>query len=66
VTNPADDRFFAALATRLAGEAVTGPDELQARLRIRYTRAVVRRRDLVGERYDTWYVYRDGRWTPSA
>jgi hypothetical protein len=65
VTNPADDRLFAAVALRLADESVTRPEELQRLLRIPYVRSVVRRRDLVGEQYETWYVYRDGRWTPS-
>lgn len=65
VTNPADDRGFAAAATRLAAELVGRPEALQAMLRMRYRRAVVRRRDLTGEQFETWYVYRDGRWTPS-
>jgi hypothetical protein len=65
VTNPADDRGFAAAATRLAAEVVGRPEALQAMLRMRYRRAVVRRRDLAGEQFETWYVYRDGRWTAS-
>lgn len=65
MTNPADDRAFAAVATRLAGEGVDRPEELQAMLRTAYRRTVVRRRDLAGEQFETWYVYRDGRWTPS-
>lgn len=44
--------------------AVAGPAELQAALRDRYPRCVVRSRDLSGETASVWYVYRDGRWSP--
>jgi len=39
---------------------------LQRRLRDRFPRAIVRPRELAGERLEIWYVYRDGRWIRSA
>jgi uncharacterized protein YbjT (DUF2867 family) len=61
ITNPADDRVF-----RDTAEAVlrvsTSIDEFAAILRRDYPRAVVRARDLDGERQAVWYVYRDGHW----
>ncbi|MEA2633124.1 MAG: hypothetical protein QOE66_3343 [Chloroflexota bacterium] len=61
VTNPADDVAFrdAADAALEEGQSVA---ELQEILRHRYPRAVVRARDLAGERSVVWYVYRDGKW----
>ena len=61
VTNPADDRAFqeVAEAALLEGQSVA---ELQRSLRRTYPRAVVRARDLAGERPVVWYVYRDGHW----
>jgi len=38
------------------------PEELEAALRIQFPDALVRPRDLAGERFDAWYVYRDGHW----
>jgi hypothetical protein len=61
VTNPADDAAF-----RDDAEAALREDqsvaELQELLRRDYPRAVVRARDLAGERPVVWYVYRDGHW----
>lgn len=61
VTNPADDRAFrkAAEAALFEGQSV---NDLQQILRGEYPRAVVRARDLTGERPVVWYVYRDGHW----
>lgn len=61
VTNPADDRDFqdAAEAALFDGQSVA---ELQRTLRRAYPRAVVRARDLTGERPVVWYVYREGHW----
>ena len=62
VVNPRTDDEFVAHARRLAGDSVT-PELLQQLLRERYPLALVRPRQLAGERGDVWYVYRDGRWT---
>jgi hypothetical protein len=62
VLNPPEDRAFEAFVSLVTAEASEGPEQLQARLRRRYPRAIVRRRDLVGERVQIWYVYRDGHW----
>lgn len=62
VLNPADDPSFSDLAERLLEHDGLTPLRMQAALRQRYPRAVVRRRELAGERLDVWYVYRDGRW----
>ena len=61
VTNPVDDVGFrdAAEAALLDGQSAA---DLQQALRRRYPRAVVRARDLTGERNAVWYVYRDGHW----
>ncbi|HEY7970357.1 MAG TPA: hypothetical protein VID95_10210 [Candidatus Limnocylindrales bacterium] len=66
VLNPPDDRDFTSLARRLVSEGVRTPDELEQRLHERHPSAVVRPRELAGEPAETWYVYRDGRWVPSA
>jgi hypothetical protein len=61
VTNPADDVAFrdAAEAALHEGQSVA---DLQAILRLAYPGAMVRARDLAGERPVVWYVYRDGHW----
>jgi hypothetical protein len=61
VLNPGTDERFVSLACGMAA-AARAPHELQRRLRDAYPGAVVRRRELSGERLDTWYVYRDGSW----
>jgi len=61
VTNPADDVPFRDAAAGALQEGQT-PDELQLLLRRDYPRAVVRARDLAGERAVVWYVYREGHW----
>jgi hypothetical protein len=61
ILNPPDDRDFGSFV-RSAVEMAPGPEELEVRLRERYPRAIVRPRDLAGERLAVWYVYRDGHW----
>jgi hypothetical protein len=61
VINPREDEEFEALARELANRSASAP-ELQAALRHRYPRSVVRSRRLDGERLAIWYVYRDGNW----
>lgn len=43
----------------------SSPHDLEAILRSRYPTAVVRPRELEGERAEVWYVYRDGHWIRS-
>lgn len=62
VLNPPDDEAFRTSAERLVEDAVRDPSELQVRLRERWPRALVRRRELAGENAQIWYVYRDGHW----
>jgi hypothetical protein len=62
VLNPPDDEAFRAVALGLVEDDRITPDGLETALRQRYPAAIVRRRELAGERTDVWYVYRDGRW----
>ena len=59
-----DSAFRQHVSALLADAALDTPEALEARLRRVFARAVVRRRDLVGEP-PAWYVYRDGGWRPS-
>ena len=61
ITNPANDVGFRAHAesSLQEGQSVA---ELQQILRGEYPRAIVRPRDLEGERKVVWYVYREGHW----
>ena len=61
VTNPADDAAFRDEAEAALQEGQSTAD-LQDILRGSYPRAVVRARELAGERQVVWYVYRDGHW----
>jgi len=66
VLNPRSDRGFVALAQRLVAEAsAVDPRALERLLRETYPRAIVRERMLSAEREVTWYVYREGTWTPN-
>lgn len=65
VVNPRDDSPFVALAEKLVAD-VHSPDELQERLRREYPQAVVRARELDGEAFTIWYVYRDGHWVTGS
>jgi hypothetical protein len=64
--NPADDEGFARRVNDLLAAGIVEPTELEDRLRVWYPKAVVRPRDLANERNNTWYVYRDGHWVPTA
>lgn len=66
VLNPPGDQDFAAYASRALNGGEIDPALLQRRLRDRFPRAIVRPRELAGERLEIWYVYRDGRWVRSA
>lgn len=66
VVNPRDDTPFVALAESLVADGVHSPDELQERLRREYPEAVVRARELDGEAFTIWYVYRDGHWVTGS
>jgi hypothetical protein len=65
VLNPRDDPRFVALAEALVTGGIEAPVELQARLRADYPGAIVRARELDGETFSIWYVYRDGHWIPA-
>ena len=62
ILNPAADEDFRTVAESLLADGATEPEALQADLRRRYPAAVVRPRELAGERGRIWYVYRDGHW----
>ena len=64
IVNPHGDAVFDVHARRLAASS-DDPLALQARLRQQYPLAVVRRRELSGEPFEMWYVYRDGHWSPA-
>jgi hypothetical protein len=66
VVNPRDDMPFVALAERVVADGVRSPSELQDRLRQEYPEAVVRARELDGEAFTIWYVYRDGHWVTGS
>jgi hypothetical protein len=66
VVNPRDDSRFVALAEKLVADGVRSPDDLQQRLRREYPEAVVRARELDGEAFTIWYVYRDGHWVSGS
>ena len=63
IVNPVTDRTFVESANGLVDDGAASVEELEARLRVRYPRAVVHARELSGERITVWYVYRDGKWT---
>jgi hypothetical protein len=62
VANPADDAVFKALIDSMLATGSRRPETLEALLRTRYPHALVRPRELAGERTEVWYVYRDGHW----
>jgi hypothetical protein len=66
VLNPLDDDEFRGVALKAVEAGATLPDALQRAIRLQYPRSIVRPRDLVGERAEIWYVYRDGRWVRSG
>ncbi len=65
VTNPADDRVFSEFAETVVEHGVPSAEELEERLRAVYPAATVHRRELAGEPWLVWYVYRDGHWVRS-
>jgi len=65
VANPAEDRPFRALIDSGLMSGIGRPEELETILRARYPLAVVRPRELAGERTPVWYVYREGHWIRS-
>lgn len=66
IASPRDDDAFRELAEQLVANGAAAAEALEVALRIRYPKAVVRARDLTGERVVVWYVYREGRWTRQA
>jgi hypothetical protein len=66
IINPRGDQDFVALVEREFRAGPTSAAAFQAQLRTEYPLASVRERGLAGEARATWYVYREGRWIPSA
>ena len=64
ITNPANDVAFRDHAESALQEWQSVA-VLQQILRGEHPRAVVRARDLAGERRAVWYAYRDGHWVRS-
>ncbi len=62
VVNPARDDIFAAFAQILVDHGAASIGDLELRLRTVYPRAAVHARELAGETFVIWYVYRDGTW----
>jgi hypothetical protein len=66
VLNPADDMEFRTIAESLVAAGIARADALQEGLRRHFPYALVRPRELAGERAQIWYVYRDGHWVRPA
>jgi hypothetical protein len=64
VLNPRHDIGFVTLAEAIVSGGIDSPGALQERLREQYPSVVVRARELNGEPFTIWYVYRDGHWIP--
>ncbi len=62
VLNPPDDEAFRTSAGELVESGIAEPSQLQDCLREQWPLALVRPRELAGERSQIWYVYRDGHW----
>jgi hypothetical protein len=62
VLNPRHDTDFMTLAEAIMSGGIESPGQLQERLRQTYPNVIVRARDLNGEAFTIWYVYRDGHW----
>ena len=65
VVNPSNDVRFREMIDRFVASGGRSPGDLEAVLRTQYPEAVVRPRELAGERFEVWYVYRDGHWIRS-
>jgi hypothetical protein len=63
ILSPPDDHAFVTAARNAVQIGMT-PAGLEVILRARYPMAVVRQRELIGESFTIWYVYRDGHWIP--
>jgi hypothetical protein len=63
VLNPPNDKQFKAAVEAAMVGTVLSSEALQEILQQAYPKALVRPRELAGERGLVWYVYRDGRWT---
>ena len=66
ILNPADDEAFRRSAEHTVEDGTATPSVLQASLRRRWPSALVRPRELAGERLAIWYVYREGHWIRAA
>jgi hypothetical protein len=66
VANPPGDRVFRNMIDAFLMSGGGPPAKLEEALRTMYPEAVVRPRELSGETFDVWYVYRDGHWIRSA
>ena len=64
VLNPRYDTDFVTLAESIVAEGIGSAHELEERLQQRYAHVLVRARELNGEMFTIWYVYRDGHWIP--
>ena len=65
VINPTSDEEFSWRVRDVVSEGVESPGQLEAALRDRYPRVLVRERGLQAEA-PTWYVYREGTWVRSG
>lgn len=65
VINPPMDSDFVGACHAAMDDRPGPPEALEAILRRRFPRAVVRARALSGETITVWYVYRDGHWVSS-
>jgi hypothetical protein len=62
VRNPVADKEFERAVAEAMHPGLDDPTQLQGALRASYPKAVVRPRELAGERGIVWYVYREGHW----
>jgi hypothetical protein len=66
VVSPQDDAAFRRLAEEALAAGADSPRALEAAIRERYPKVVVRARELTAEPGVMWYVYREGHWIPSG
>jgi hypothetical protein len=60
--NPHGDERFAVVAESVLAVSAASPAALEQGLRAEFPRAVVHVRELAGEPWPIWYVYRNGHW----
>ena len=60
IINPRSDSTFVDFVNESA--QAEAPEQLQTALRERFPHAIVRLRNLDGETFNAWYIYRDGYW----